>query len=140
MDNAYMSAIAGLAGSAVGSLASFATTWRTLHSHERAERFAEAMTRPEHLYGGFIEEASKLFTDPLTHQLDEPSKFVRLYALVGNVRLCASAIVKAEEVMRLIFETYNRPNIDIRNLEERQEKDTDVLRAFSEACREDLHV
>jgi len=49
--------------------------------------------------------------DALTHQLDEPSKFVRLYALVGNLRLCASAevVVKAEEAMHLIFETYNRP-------------------------------
>jgi hypothetical protein len=100
------------------------------------------MTRREHLYGEFIEEASKLFTDALTHQLDQPSKFVRLYALVGNLRLCASAhvIVKAEEAMHLIFETYNRPNIDFRNLEDRQERDTDVLRAFSEACREDLRV
>src|SRR3984893_17596110 len=142
MDNAYMSAIAALAGSAIGAFASFATTWLTQQSQERAQRFAQAMTRREHLYGEFIEEASKLFTDALTHQLDEPSKFVRLYALVGNLRLCASADViwKSEEAMHLIFETYNRPNIDFRNLEERQENDTDVLRAFSEACREDLHV
>jgi hypothetical protein len=142
MDNAYMSAIAALAGSAIGGLASFATTWLTQHSQERAQRFAQAMTRREHLYREFIEEASKLFTDALTHQLEEPSKFVRLYALVGNLRLCASAnvIVKAEEVMRQIVETYSLPNIDFRNLEDRQEYDTDVLRAFSEACREDLHV
>jgi len=142
MDNAYMSAIAGLAGSAIGAFASFATTWLTQHSQERALGFAQAMTRREHLYTEFIEEASKLFTDALTHQLEEPSKFVRLYALVGNLRLCASAnvIVKAEEVMRQIVETYNLPNMDFRNLEDRQEYDTDVLRAFSEACREDLHV
>jgi hypothetical protein len=69
-------------------------------------------------------------------------KFVRLYALVGNLRLCASAnvIVEAEEVMRRIVDIYNLPNVDFRNLEGRQEYDTDVLRAFSEACREDLHV
>ena len=142
MDNAYMSAIAALAGSTIGALASLATTWLTQHSQERAQRFAQAMTRREHLYGEFIEEASKLFTDALTHQLEEPSKFVRLYALVGNLRLCASAnvIVKAEEVMRQIVETYSLPNIDFRNLEDRQERDTDVLRAFSEACREDLRV
>ena len=142
MDNAYMSAIAALAGSAIGGLASFATTWLTQHSQERAQRFAQAMTRREHLYREFIEEASKLFTDALTHQLEEPSKFVRFYALVGNLRLCASAnvIVKAEEVMRQIVETYSLPNIDFRNLEDRQENDTDVLRAFSEACREDLRV
>jgi len=140
MDNAYMSAIAALAGSTIGALASLATTWLTQHSQERAQRFAQAMTRREHLYREFIEEASKLFTDALTHQLEEPSKFVRLYALVGNLRLCASAnvIVKAEEVMRQIVETYNLPNMDFRNLEHRQEYDTDVLRAFSEACREDL--
>jgi hypothetical protein len=142
MDNAYMSAIAALVGSTIGALASLATTWRTQHSQERAQRIAQAMTRREHLYGEFIEEASKLFTDALTHQLEEPSKFVRLYALVGNLRLSASAnvIVKAEEVMREIVETYNLPNMDFRNLEDRQEYDTDVLRAFSEACREDLHV
>src|SRR4030081_2362958 len=135
MNNAYMSAIAALAGSAVGALASFATTWLTLHSHERAERFAQAMIRRELLYGEFIEEASKLFTDALTHQLDEPSKFVRLYALVGNLRLFASAnvIVKAEEVMRRIVETYKLPNIDFRNLAEREENETDLLREFSEA-------
>ena len=34
---------------------------------------------------------------------------------------------------------YNLPNMDFRNLEDRQ-YDTDVLRAFSEPCREDLHV
>ena len=142
MDNAYMSAIAALAGSTIGALASLATTGLTQHSQERAQRFAQAMTRREQLYREFIEEASKLFTDALTHQLEEPSKFVRLYALVGNLRLCASAnvIVKAEEVMRQIVETYSLPNIDFRNLEDRQEYDTDVLRAFSEACREDLHV
>jgi hypothetical protein len=142
MGNDYMSAIAALAGSAIGGFASFATTWLTQHSQERAQRFAQAMIRREHLYGEFIEEASKLFTDAMTHQLEEPSKFVRLYALVGNLRLCASSdvIVQAEEVMRLIFETYNRPNIDFRNRENRRENDTDLLRAFSEACREDLHV
>ncbi len=40
--------------------------------------------------------------------------------------------------MRQLVETYNLPNMDFRNLEHRQEYDTDVLRAFSEACREDL--
>lgn len=142
MDNASTSAIAALAGSTIGALASFATTWLTQHSQERAQRFAQAMTRREHLYREFIEEASKLFTDALTHQLEEPSKFVHLYALVGNLRLCASAnvIVKAQEVMRQIVETYNLPNMDFRSLEDRREHETDVLRAFSEACREDLHL
>jgi hypothetical protein len=133
MDSAYMSGIAALAGSAVGGLSSIATTWLTQHSQARAQRFARAMTRREHLYGEFINEASKLFTDALTHQLDDPSKFVRLYALVGNLRLCASpeVIVKAGEVMRRVVETYKLPNIDFHNLVEREESETDLLRGLA---------
>jgi hypothetical protein len=69
------------------------------------------MARRERLYGEFIEEASKLVTDALTHQFDDPSKFVRLYALVGRLRLCAPAnvIAKAEQVMQRIVETYRPP-------------------------------
>jgi hypothetical protein len=39
----------------------------------------------------FIEEASRLFADALTLKFDEPSKFVRLHALVEKLRLFASA-------------------------------------------------
>lgn len=111
MNNAYISAFAALAGSGIGAIASFATTWLTQDAQERARRVAQAMTRRERLYGEFIEEASKLFTDALTHQFDDPSKFVRLYALVGKLRLCApsNVIAKAEEVMQHIVEVYHLP-------------------------------
>jgi hypothetical protein len=142
MNDAYMSGIAALAGSATGALASFATTWLTQYKQERAQRFAQAMALRHRLYGEFMEEASKLFTDALSHELDDASKFVRLYALVGKLRLFATAnvISRAEEVMRLIVETYHVPNRDFRNPEDRHEPDVDVLRAFSEACREELYV
>src|SRR5260370_34161204 len=140
MDSPYMSRIAALAGSAIGGFASFATTWLTQHEQERAHRFAQAMTRREHLYGEFIDEASKLFTYALTHQLDDPSKFVRLYALVGRLRLLAPAVViaKAEEVMQHIVETYHLPKRDFSNPEERRRHDVALLRASRETCREDL--
>lgn len=142
MNDTYMSGIAALAGSATGALASFASTWLTQQKQERSQRLAQAIALRHQLYGEFIEEASKLFTDALTHQLDDPSKFVHLYALVGKLRLFATAIVisRAEEVMQLIVETYHLPNRDFRKSEERHEQDVDVLRGFSEACREELHV
>jgi hypothetical protein len=143
MNNAYIPALAALAGSAIGALASFATTWLTQHAQERAQRYAQAMTLREQLYGGFIEEASKLFTDALTHELDDPSKFVALYALVAKLRLFAShsVIANAEEVMRRIIDAYKLPNIDLRKpLNVHEQPENDLLRAFSEACREDLHV
>ena len=142
MDNAYVSAVAALAGSAIGAIASFATTWLTQNGQVRAQRVAQAIARREHLYGEFIDEASKLFTDALSHEFDDPSKFVRLYALTGKLRLFASAeiVSKAEAVMRHIVEIYDRPNIDFRNPGSRRADEVDLLRAFSDACREDLNA
>jgi len=142
MNNAYMSAIAALAGSLLGALALLATTWLTQHTQGRAERFARAMSRREHLYGEFIDEASKIISDAVTHEFDDPSKFVRIYAVIGKLRLFASdkVISKAEEVLRLVFDMYRRPNIDFRNLTHTDGNEHDVLRAFSVVCREDLGV
>src|ERR1700676_1623775 len=142
MNSAYISAIAALAGSVMVALASFATSWLTQDAQERTRRVAQRVTRREHLYGEFIEEASRLFTDALTHELDDPSKFVRLYAMVGRLRLLAPAnvIASAEQVMQRIVETYYLPNRDFSNPEEKPREDIDMLRAFSEACRQDLGV
>lgn len=142
MNTAYVSAVAALAGSGIGALASFSTTWLTQHAEVRAQRFAKATARRELLIGEFIEEASKLLTDALTHEFDDPSKLVRLYALVGKLPLFAPAdvISQAEEAMRHIVETYNLPNVDFHHPENRQKQRVDVLRPFSEACREDLRV
>jgi uncharacterized protein HemY len=117
MSGAYISAIAALAGSGSGAVASLATTWLTQDAQAPARRVAQAVARREHLYGEFIEEASKLFTDALSHQFDDPSKFVRLYALVGRLRLFAPAdvIARAEKVMHHIVETYRLPNRDFSN-------------------------
>ena len=72
MDSAYLSALSALAGSATGAFSSFATSWLTQYSQERTQRAAQAMARREHLYGEFIEEASKLYTDAISHELDDP--------------------------------------------------------------------
>ena len=137
-----MSAIAALAGSAIGGLATIVTTWLTHHAQTRAQRFAQSTARQEHLYSEFIDEAAKLVTDALTHELDDPSKLIRLYALTGKLRLFASAdvISQAEEVMHRIVRNYDLPNRDYRNPESRRQHSNDVLRAFSEACRRDLCV
>jgi hypothetical protein len=52
------------------------------------------MSRRDHLYGDFIEEASRLFADALTLEFDEPSNFVRLHALSEKLRLLASVKVR----------------------------------------------
>ena len=115
MNNAYLSAVAVLAGSAVGALASVTTTWLTLTVQGRTDRYTREMTRKEHIYGQFIEEASRLFSDALTHDLDDASKLVSLYATVSKLRLFASPLVlsTADDVMDRIIQLYESPAKDI---------------------------
>jgi hypothetical protein len=141
MEAAYISAFAALAGSAIGASASFATTWLTQHAQQRAMRLEQEMSRRERLYGEFINEASRLIADALTHHLEDPSKMVVLYASMGKLRLFAPANVvgRADEVMGKIIEIYDLPDADFRNPADRPpQQRVDILRAFSEACRDDL--
>jgi hypothetical protein len=141
MDAAYISAFAALAGSAIGASASFATTWLTQHTQERATRLAQEMNRRERLYGEFIDEASRLLADALTHHLEDPSKMVPLYAIMGKLRLFAPAnvVAGADGVMGQIVEIYDLPNADFRSPAHRPtQQRVDILRDFGEACRDDL--
>ena len=140
MNVSYMSAISALAGSAIGGIASIATTWMTQHSQDRSQRHAQSVGRRERLYGDFIDEASTLFVDALTHEQIDPSKFVQIYATIGKLRLFASAEVvsNAEKVMRDVVVVYYLPNRDFTKQEAAPEPDLNILQAFSESCRRDV--
>ncbi|SKA40461.1 hypothetical protein SAMN02745126_06359 [Enhydrobacter aerosaccus] len=118
------------------------TTVVTLNAQERANQAARTTARRENLYGEFIEESSKLYTDALVHELGDMSKFVRLYALQSKLRLFASATVlsQADVVLQRIMETYLNPQKDLQViLNGPTARDMDILRSFSEACRRDLN-
>jgi hypothetical protein len=60
---------------------------------------------------------------------------------MGKLRLFAPATVAAlaDEVIGRIIEIYDLPNADFRNPADRPAQNrVDILRAFVEACREDL--
>jgi hypothetical protein len=101
------------------------------------------MARKEHVSGQFIEEASRLFSDALTHTLDDASKLVNVYAIVSKLRLFASPLVlsTAEQVMDRIIELYESPEKNLHEvLKVGRMVELDILRRFSEACRKDLAV
>jgi hypothetical protein len=136
----YVPALSALAGSAIGAMASVATTWLTQHSQDRSRRYSQSVARRERLYGIFIDEASALLADALTHEKVDPSKFVRIYATIGKLRLFASAdvVAKADKVMRDISAIYYLPNTDFAKRDALQDDRLDILQAFSEACRREL--
>lgn len=143
MEASYISAVFALAGSAIGALASFVTTWATQSSQARAARRMQDRAHREALYAEFIQEASRLFVDAFEHELEDPAKLVHLYAIVSTIRLFGSpaTLLEAEKVMTQIGATYFEPNKDVRLFAEiAPGGDLDPLFAFSKACREELKI
>ena len=139
MEAAYVSALAALAGSAIGGLTSFATPWATLRSQTRAQRRASEADKREALFGRFLDEAAKLYADALQHNRDEASDLIGLYALQGRIRLTAStrAVETADTVARTIMDAYSEPNM---TLDEIRAAAIDPLQDFSEAARQELRT
>jgi hypothetical protein len=53
MEAAYISALAALAGTAIGGLTSFATSWMTQQAQTRSQRLAAEKEKREDLFGRF---------------------------------------------------------------------------------------
>jgi hypothetical protein len=104
MEAAYISALAALAGTVIGGLTSFATSWTTLQAQARAQRLANERDKREALFGRFLEEAAKLYADALQNKRDDASALIGLYALIGRIRLISSVRVveSADTVARII--------------------------------------
>jgi hypothetical protein len=141
MEAGYISAIAALAGSAIGALASFATSWLTQHAQLLSAQRLQDRARREALYSDFIREASRLFGDAFEHTLEDPAKLVDLYAMVSRIRLFGAprTLEEAEKVMTLIGATYLAPNKDLELFGRiATAGELDPLYAFSQACRLEL--
>ncbi|MBB3396994.1 MULTISPECIES: hypothetical protein [unclassified Rhizobium] len=139
--DAYISALMGLAGIAIGSLSSFATTWMTQRSQVKEKHREVEVAKREKLFSDFIKEATRLYGDALSHQKDDVSDLVLLYALVAQMRLISSRPVvdAAELAMERIVETYlasNRCLSELRDLA--RSGAMNFLLDFGEACRTEL--
>ena len=141
MDAAYVSALFGLAGMTLGGTMSFMTSWITQQTQLREKRREAEQAVRQELFNSFIAEASRLYGDALSHEKDDVTDLVQLYALLARMRLLAStAVVSAAELaLDAIISTYLAPNRtlhDIRDLARRGEMN--FLQPFGEACRREL--
>ena len=103
MDAAYISALAALAGSAIGGLMTFATSWTTQQAQARAQRVANEKEKREALFGKFLDEAAKLYADAMQNKReDAPTAMIGIYALTNRIRLSSSARVveRADAILR----------------------------------------
>ena len=142
MNPVYFSAIAALAGAIVGGLTSFATSWITQQAQFRNAGREARTAKLEALYTDYITEAVRRYGDALTHQTEDPTNMLPLYALGSRMRLVSTrrVIDAAVRMDEKILETYLGPNLSLREMQElaRQGEMNTLLTEFSEACREDL--
>jgi hypothetical protein len=141
MDANLITALAGVLGSVTGASAAIATTWIAQKSQTVRERAKWETRRRETLYGDFINEASRLIADAFDHTLDNPETLVKLYAILGRIRLVSSeaVLVAAEEVSDRIVKWYAQPNRKIDELfTTLHSGELEVFKRFSDACRVEL--
>jgi hypothetical protein len=144
MEAAYISALAALAGSAIGGLTSFATSWMTQQVQARTQRVAHEKEKREALFGKFLDEAAKLYADALQNKReDAAATMIGIYALTNRIRLSSSTRVveRADAVTQIIMDAYLSPNMSVQEVRNKWiDQHIDPLRDFSEACREELQI
>jgi len=141
MEPAYISAFAALAGTAIGGLASLATSWITQHAKTKAQRIAAERESRAALFGRFLDEAARLYSDALQNRRDDVTALMGIYALTNRIRLISSpAVVDASDtVVRIIVDAYQAPNMTMAEMRENWiDRHIDPLRDFAEACRKEL--
>ncbi len=141
--SAAITALAAVAGSMVGGLTSFATTYFTQRNQAHRDLLSRDMAHREELYAQFIKEAANLYADSLDKTLENPAAVIGMYSLIGRMRLNAGdkVLSAAEKVADSIVDSYNRPPRKFEDLYKlTREEHVDPLKEFTEACREELKV
>ena len=141
MDANLITALAGVLGSLSGASAAIATTWISQKSQTIRERAKSETRKRETLYGEFITEASQQLANAFDHSLDKPETLVKLYAILGRIRLVSSDAVlsAAEECCDRVVDLYAKPNRTMAEIfTTLHGGEFEVLKQFSDACRVEL--
>jgi hypothetical protein len=140
MDTAYISGFSALAGAAIGGLASFGSSWLTQRAQLRFTHHEAIKNKRQALYVEFVNEASRVYGDASGHQKDDAAELVKLYALLGRIRLGSprTVVEAAQRTLDTIIEAYLGPNLSLRLvLESVRRGEFQFLVEFGEACRQD---
>jgi hypothetical protein len=141
MNASIISALAALLGAAIGGLTSVLASWLTQQTQAKAQWIAQERARRQELYKDFIEEAAKCYVDALQHDKPDISTLVGIYAKIDRMRVQSSSRVveSAERVGRQIVDTYLAPDKSFLELRQMLNSgEINLLREFSEACREEF--
>ena len=140
MNSGLIAGLAAVSGSIAGALGSVVGTWITTRHQDLRDLLAKKIGRREALYSDFITESARLLVDALQFNSSDPQKLIPAYALLSRIRLSSSwsVLAKAEEVIKIILNTYPEPNLTAEQIQFRAVNGEDPLRQFSNTCRGEL--
>jgi hypothetical protein len=93
MESAILSASAGLIGSLIGGVSTFAASWVTQHKLLGTQTRLHHVGKRQKLYSEFIIEATRCWAQAWNHQADGPEVISNLYSAVERIRLVSSSRV-----------------------------------------------
>jgi hypothetical protein len=143
MNTSIITALAALAGAAIGSVGSVIASWLAQYAQARTQGRAQNEVRRQELYRQFIEESSKLYLHALQNDDADVGALMHLYAELSRMRILSSTAVvdSADQLLKKIVDTYLEPNKTFPELQKMADSGLiDPLRNFSEACREEFQL
>ncbi len=112
MEQSSVSIMAGLSGSLLGGMATFAASWLTTRRQHHTQTSIQRAARLERLYAEFISEASRHLVNAWGHDMNSPESLSDIYSALERIRLTSSGpvISAAEAVMQQVIAAYSAPN------------------------------
>ena len=143
MDSAYLSAFSALAGTMIGGVTTFLTTWTTQTTQARSVRLAEERKRRDELYSKFLDETARLYSHAMSEDKVNHENLVGIFALRGRILLqSSSATIEATDavIKRLvsIYMTPNRTDEDL--MRDLENSSGDLMAEFARVCRAELRL
>jgi hypothetical protein len=127
-------------GAVIGGLGLFLASWLNQRMRGHSWWNVQEGRARQDLYKEFIEEATKCYLDALQHDKGDIPSLVTLYTKIERMRIVSSPKVSnsADQIARKIIDTYLQPNKTFLEFREMVNSNSiDVLRDFTEACREE---
>ncbi len=144
MEQSFISAVAGLSGSLLGGMSTFAASWLTTRRQHQTQSTIQLVARREKLYAEFISEASRHLVKAWGHEMNSPDSLAGIYSALERIRLTSSTAVvdAAERVMQLVVAAYNAPNKTYDELQRlvMQGGMASPLAEFIDSCKRDVLV
>ena len=139
MDAAYISTLSALAGTVVGGLSTFATSWMTQTFQARNARLSAERMRRDELYSKFLEELARVYAHAVSDDAVDFTQLTAVYALRGRILLQSSEAVAnlADAALENVQQVYMAPNATPDEVF-RRFQENDPMKPFAAACRAEL--